>query len=139
VTATTLTARPVAAPFIAGGILVAGCIGLAIVDPSHGPPLCPFNALTGLDCPGCGGTRAVHQLLTGHPGAAVDMNVLAVVALPFVLWALFASFTASFGGPHWPGISLSARWTRVALVLLIAFSVLRNVPVAPFDWLGTGS
>ena len=27
---------------------------------------CPFKFLTGLYCPGCGGTRAVWLLLTGH-------------------------------------------------------------------------
>lgn len=27
---------------------------------------CPFKLLTGLYCPGCGGTRAVWLLLTGH-------------------------------------------------------------------------
>ncbi|MBQ6855594.1 MAG: DUF2752 domain-containing protein, partial [Lachnospiraceae bacterium] len=28
---------------------------------------CMFRMLTGLYCPGCGGTRAVKALLTGHP------------------------------------------------------------------------
>lgn len=27
---------------------------------------CPFKFLTGFYCPGCGGTRAVRLLLTGH-------------------------------------------------------------------------
>src|SRR4051794_41482526 len=103
--------RPVAAPLIAGGILLAGCVTLAVVDPAHGPPVCPFKAVTGLDCPGCGGTRALHQLFTGHPGAALSFNVLAVLVLPFLLWGLFASLTATFGGPRWRSISPPARWT----------------------------
>lgn len=28
---------------------------------------CMFHALTGIYCPGCGGTRSVYYLLTGHP------------------------------------------------------------------------
>jgi Protein of unknown function (DUF2752) len=139
VTATTLATRNRAAPFIAGGLLLTGCIALAVVDPSHGPPICPFKAVTGLDCPGCGGTRAAHQLFTGHLGAALSFNVLAVVAMPFILWGLFASLTAMLGGPRWRSVALSPQWTRVALVLLVAFWVLRNVPVAPFNWLGTGT
>ena len=114
-TATTLVARSRAAPFIAGGLLLSGCVALAVVDPTHGPTICPFKAVTGLDCPGCGGTRAAHQLFTGHPGAALSYNVLAVVAMPFILWGLFVSLTAMLGGPKRPMFSLSARWTRVAL------------------------
>lgn len=29
-------------------------------------PPCPFHLLTGCYCPGCGGTRAVTELLNGH-------------------------------------------------------------------------
>jgi len=137
VTATTLATRHRAAPFVAGGLLLGGCVALAVVDPTNGPPVCPFNALTGLDCPGCGGTRAAHQLFTGNPVAAVDLNILAVVALPIILWGLFVSLTAMLGGPRWRGFSLSSQWTRVALVVVAAFWVLRNLPVAPFSWLGT--
>jgi hypothetical protein len=139
VTATTLATRRRAAPFIVGGLLLGGCVALAVVDPSHGPPICPFKAVTGWDCPGCGGTRAAHQLFTGHIGAALSFNVLAVLAMPFILWGLFASLTAMLGGPRWRSISLSSQWTRVALVVLVAFWVLRNLPVAPFNWLGTGT
>lgn len=28
---------------------------------------CLFQQMTGLYCPGCGGTRAVRALLAGHP------------------------------------------------------------------------
>ena len=135
----TLAARSGAAPYLAGGLLLGGCVALALVDPSDGPTVCPFKAATGLDCPGCGGTRAVHQLFTGHLGAALSFNVLAVLALPFILWGLFASLTAMLGGPRWRAISLPPQWTRVALVAVAVFWVLRNLPPAPFSWLGTGT
>jgi hypothetical protein len=139
VTATTFAARSKAAPYLAGGLVLGGCVALAVVDPTHGPTLCPFKAVTGLDCPGCGGTRAAHQLFTGHLGAAVDFNVLAVLAFPFILWGLFVSLMAMLGGPRWRGVSLSPAWTRVAAVVVLAFWVLRNLPLAPVNWLGTGS
>jgi hypothetical protein len=139
VTATALASRPKVAPLIVGGLLLGGCVALAVVDPTHGPPLCPFKAVTGYDCPGCGGTRAAHQLFTGHLATAVDFNVLAVLAMPLILWSLFVSVTAMLGGPRWRGISLSPQWTRIALVVLVAFWVLRNIPVFPFSWLGTGT
>jgi hypothetical protein len=131
--------HPVAAPVAAGGLLLAGCAALAVVDPSGGPTICPFKLLTGLDCPGCGGTRAAHQLFTGHLGAAADLNVLALVGIPLVLAALFVSLTAAFGGPRWRSFTFSSTWTRVALVVVAVFWVVRNLPGAPFDWLGTGT
>jgi hypothetical protein len=127
------------APVVAGGLLLGGCVALAVVDPANGPPVCPFRALTGLDCPGCGGTRAAHQLFTGNLATAVDFNILAVVAIPFILWGLFVALTAMLGGPRWRGFALSSQWTKVALVVIVAFWVLRNLPVAPFSWLGTGT
>jgi Protein of unknown function (DUF2752) len=139
VTATTLANRHRAAPFVAGGLLLGSCVALAVVDPTNGPPVCPFRAVTGLDCPGCGGTRAAHQLFTGHLVTAIDLNVLAVLAIPFVLWGLFVSLTAMLGGPRWHGVSLSSQWTRVAVVAIVAFWVLRNLPLEPFNWLGTGA
>ena len=43
------------------------------VDPSHDVwlPRCPFHALTGWDCPACGGQRALHSLLHGRFGEAL--------------------------------------------------------------------
>jgi Protein of unknown function (DUF2752) len=131
--------RPVFAPLVAGGILLSGCVALAIVDPTHGPTICPFKAVTGLDCPGCGGTRAAHKLLTGHVFAALSYNALAVVLLPFLAWGLFASLVRSMGGPTLPVAGLNRRWATVGFAIVIAFTVLRNLPIAPFSWLGTGT
>ena len=44
---------------------------------------CMFHMLTKIYCPGCGGTRAVYYLLTGHPG-------LSFLYHPFVIYTLFA-------------------------------------------------
>jgi hypothetical protein len=90
-----------------------------------------------LDCPGCGATRAAHQLLNGHVMAALDLNVLFVLAVPFLAWWAVARLTRGFGGPVWPVPRVSAQWVRVAVVVLIAFGVLRNLPMEPFHWLGT--
>jgi hypothetical protein len=138
-TARATVRRPVAAPVSAGGLLLAGCVTLAVVDPTHGPPVCPFKAVTGWDCPGCGGTRALHQLFTGHLGAALSYNVLAVVILPVLLWGLFVSLTGALGGPRWKSVSIARPWIWIAFAVVITFWVVRNLPVAPFDWLGTGT
>ena len=60
-------------------------IGLAAVliyyfynyDPSNKENIylsCTFKALTGYDCPGCGGQRSVHHLLNFEPIEALKYN-----------------------------------------------------------------
>ena len=51
-------------------------------DSSVFPP-CPFRALTGFHCPGCGTLRGLHQLLHGHLLEAFSFNPLMVLFLPF--------------------------------------------------------
>ena len=127
------------APVLAGAAMVAGCITLGAIDPTGGPPVCVFKAVTGFDCPGCGGTRAAHQLLRGHLAAALDYNVLAVILLPFIAWWLFASLVRALDGPSWPVATLSRRWMPVTLVVVGLYWVVRNIPGTPLSWLGTGS
>lgn len=74
-------------------VIVAAMAFCGVVDPVGGPvpyPRCPVKWLTGLDCPGCGGARAMHALLNGHPAEAWAYNPWLLPALLFVgltLWA----------------------------------------------------
>ncbi len=43
---------------------------------------CPFRAVTGLLCPGCGMTHAVAAILHGDPGSAMEYNMLSTNVLP---------------------------------------------------------
>lgn len=55
-------------------------------------PFCPFRRLTGIPCPGCGGTRAARLLLKGEFAQAVWLNPLAVLfcfTIPVLLILLF--------------------------------------------------
>lgn len=112
---------------------------LLFVDPNKvGNPLppCPFHWLTGLYCPGCGATRALHALLHGNLEKAFSMNPVFVLALPVVLLMLLRQIT-----------SLPMRLDKVAAFfgdarpwacLLIGFAVLRNLPWYPFSLLAPG-
>ncbi len=48
-------------------------------------PGCTFRRLTGLECPGCGGTRALRALISGEPWAALRYNPFIIAALPILL------------------------------------------------------
>ena len=126
-------------PVAAGGVvLAAGCVVAGIVDPRGGPTLCPFKALTGLDCPGCGATRALHFAMRGDLVTAAGYNALFVLALPFVLVAVFIGLSQLFGA-RWrmPSLSLTPRATKVLVIAVTCFWVARNLPWAPFRALGT--
>ena len=107
---------------------------LVAVDPGEPGhyPTCPFYAVTGLYCPGCGTLRVVHQLLTGHPGAALGLNPLFMVALPFLLYAYLRWAGELLVGVRLPAIKAPPWAVRLVPVLVIAFGVVRNIPIDPF-------
>jgi hypothetical protein len=95
-------------------------------------PRCPFHALTGLHCPGCGTLRCLHALLHGDVPQALAYNILAVLALPFLIaWACRVEVAAVRGRP-WVGKPLPTWVVRAILVLVVAYWVLRNLPFFPF-------
>lgn len=94
-------------------------------------PICPFHQVTGLNCPGCGATRATYALLHGHFGAALRDNALFIAALACIAmrgaWWLTAK---SRGRPVTPFIPIGVLWAF--LVASIVFSILRNLPMFSF-------
>jgi len=95
-------------------------------------PVCEFHELTGLDCPGCGGTRAAYQLLHGHIVQALHDNALFV--LSFVALAGRSAWFATRKIRNQPVPAfLPPRGLWTFLVIAIAFTVLRNLPA--FSWL----
>ncbi len=120
--------------------VIAGLGVLAVRDPhqsgSYG--LCPLNALTGLDCPFCGGLRGTHALLHGDVSLALDHNLLlpvflgALVTIVILAWRrspLLQRGDTGQGGSR-PLITRVAIWGLVAATAL--FFVLRNLPVFPY-------
>lgn len=58
-------------------------IGIYLLT-DHGIP-CVFRMITGLQCPGCGMTRALGALARGNLAEAVGYNLLSVTLCPLVL------------------------------------------------------
>lgn len=118
---------------LAGGL--AGCAYLAVNDPSDpstAMPACPFHAVTGLWCAGCGGLRMVHALLHGRLGEAAQDNLLLLTAAPFLVALLSAWSVASLRGRRFR--LPVTRWQAVALLAVaVAWTVARNLPMFPLQ------
>jgi hypothetical protein len=118
-------------------VLIGAAIALFLFDPATSKlyPPSPFRALTGLYCPGCGTLRALHQLLRGHFIAAFGLNPLMVISLPFMVYSYCSYGLEAIRGRSLPKIFISARWIWFILQAIIAYWIVRNIPVAPFSWL----
>lgn len=99
-------------------------------------PKCIFFLTTGFYCPGCGSQRAFVALLHGDILSALHDNFLAVILLPFLLYALVVFFYNLFSSKKiTKRIFYSSLSAKLILVLVIAFAVLRNIPLYPFNLL----
>jgi hypothetical protein len=142
-------------PVIGATLTVGAAFYIRAVDPNNGGyPFCPLKAVTGIDCPACGGLRCVHALMNGDIGTALDQNLLAVIALPLiVVWAVFALAARWRGDDLRPvrvgpdvdadgaaavkANALRALWVGF-IVVTVVFTVARNVPGVPFLPSGVG-
>jgi hypothetical protein len=127
------------APLAALGCVAAG-IGYALVsDPTRSAPdaapSCLLKLTTGLDCPGCGGTRALWFLLHGNLPDAARHHFLFIFAVPFLAYLYLAWAARQSFGWRLPPLRLSSKLLSGFLVAWLIFSVARNLPWAPFTLL----
>jgi hypothetical protein len=111
------------------------CAALAIVytfPPAEQAfyPRCPFYAVTHMLCPGCGGTRALYEMLHLNLPGALHYNALVTVLIPLVLaWLAWCCYQVlrydRFPTIPWPRtIALSLS------VVSILFAVIRDTGIA---------
>lgn len=97
---------------------------------------CPFHDATGLDCPGCGATRACFNLLHGRVVTALHYNALAVVAGATLLPAAILARVVHLRPPRWIIQSRLARHPVFAVVVVgVVWTAFRNLPA--FHWFNT--
>jgi hypothetical protein len=119
-----------------GAVAVGACVRVYLVDPARPGhyPTCPFRWATSLDCPGCGTLRGAHQLLHGHLAAAADRNLFFVIAAPILVLAWIVAVARAAGWRR-PLPRVPPRLLPVIPVLIIAFWIVRNLPVPGGTWL----
>jgi hypothetical protein len=121
---------------VTGGILTGGLV-LSAVFATTGVGLpCPFLALTGWQCPLCGGTRMGGALLHGDLGSAFAANPLALVAVAVLILLTVLWTVELLGGPslrpprpvvRWLQSVPAAVWLVLGATVAVAYAVLRNL------------
>ena len=102
--------------------VIVALLGIAAIFYAFNPesygfyPRCWFFALTGWQCAGCGGTRAVYSILHGDFSRAFELNPLLFLAVPFVL---FLILKPAYARKPWVGIS--------AAIVVIVYTLWRNL------------
>jgi len=113
---------------VAGGILVGGLalsVGYAITG--IGLP-CPFRALTGWQCPLCGGTRMGNALLHGDLWSAFLANPVALVAVAVLTVFSVRWMVELLGGPAVRLQEVPAWvWLVAGATVALGYAVLRNL------------
>ncbi|MFT5435382.1 MAG: hypothetical protein ACI840_000013 [Ulvibacter sp.] len=98
--------------------------------------ICPFKYATGYHCPGCGSQRAIHQLAHGNILDAFGFNPLMVLSIPLVLYG--------FGVKAWNYLNSTNHRFKLFynnffiytyFIIVLLFWILRNIPIAPFNYL----
>ena len=94
-------------------------------------PVCQFHRLTGLNCPGCGMTRALYALLHGDFSTALRDNALLIFGLTTAavrgVWFGARKYRGAAGGDFFP-----AKFLLPLLAVALVFTVLRNLPAFAF-------
>lgn len=115
-------------------LIIAGAAYLFFFEPGKSGffPGCPFRFLTGFTCPGCGTTRALHQILHGHIYTAFTLNPLLLLSIPFLLIALLRYSVIVMRGGIPRGNALPAPYIYAIFFVILSFWIFRNTPLYPF-------
>ncbi|WP_407690111.1 DUF2752 domain-containing protein [Rubrobacter aplysinae] len=110
---------------------------LYLVNPTNSNlfPRCPFLAMTGCYCPGCGSLRAIHQLARGELVAALGLNPMMVLSVPFIAYYFTSQLKLTFFGQSLRRFFIQPVFIWSLLLIILVYWILRNIPVYPFSLL----
>jgi hypothetical protein len=91
-------------------------------------PACPIHQMFGIECPGCGATRALAALLHGRLLEAMRLNALFVLLLPCALAGAIECYRRALRPEsfRWPQPPAAAVYATLAAAAV--FTVIRNLP-----------
>jgi hypothetical protein len=96
-------------------------------------PRCPIYEAFHLQCPGCGGTRALAALLQGRFGEAMHWNALVTLLLSIFAAYGFYRYWYFVRRGVYRGLAVPPEAVYAALAAASVFTVLRNLPLRLFE------
>ena len=101
---------------------------------------CPLRYATGLECPGCGSQRAVHQLLHGNIREAFGLNPFLLLSLPLIVYSLGLKVYNYLFNESRRFMLFYHKWFIYGYFgLAILFAIARNINTYPFTILSSGN
>ena len=88
---------------------------------------CSFHALTGLYCPGCGGTRAVYWLLKGNVAYSLHYHSIVLYGAVLYVWYMLSNTVQYVSrGRITIGMKYRPVYGKIAVVLLVVNTIWKN-------------
>lgn len=123
-------------PVLLAGAVLLVSLALHLRDPHRAGSwgFCPWLVLTGTQCPGCGGLRAINDLTNGNLAAAASSNLLVVCAIPVAVALWWRWLMDCWRGVTRPVSTRRALlWAAALVAVAVGFAVVRNLPFG--SWL----
>ncbi|MFD2791677.1 DUF2752 domain-containing protein [Arenibacter sp. H213] len=120
------------------GVLITGIVLLYyFMDPSSSPYFlkCPFYHITGYYCTGCGSQRALHNLLHLDIAGVMRHNALFIPALLLIAYHWTIKYFPFKNSKKYPDIVYHPKTPVIVFLIVVLFTIFRNIPLFPFSLL----
>ncbi len=101
-------------------IILAAMVFLYFHNPSEEPfIICMFNYITGLQCPGCGATRALYSLMHLDVISAIKFNLLFTLTVPLLIYVAVRKLMNK-------KYKINIKYLYLYVIFLVVFTIVRN-------------
>ncbi len=120
-----LSKREIHILLLCAGIAVAIAAFYLLADAGIGIG-CPFFQITGLQCPGCGNSRAAMALLRGDLSVALRYNMLFPLEFLYIIWVFIHGCYAYLKNGRF-SYRTPCRWLDAGvLAVVVIWGIVRN-------------